>query len=66
MASRLIFLRRNILGLSLFLYAKLSVSIPSYVYFLDGYNQGVDKEALQNNPPLALPAIQSKGGTKIQ
>ncbi len=44
------------MGFSLFLYAKLLVSIPSYVYFSDGYNQGVGEGALQkNNPPPALP-----------
>ncbi len=46
-----------ILGFSLFLYAKLLVSIPSYVYFLDGYNQGVGEAASQNNPP---PATQMR------
>jgi hypothetical protein len=35
------------LGFSQFLLAKLLVTIPSYVYFLDRYNQGVGKEALQ-------------------
>ncbi len=43
MASLRIFLRRDILGFSLFLCAKLLVTIPSYVYFSDGYNQGVGK-----------------------
>ncbi len=41
MALRWIFLRGDIFAFSLFFYAKLLVSIPSYVYFLDGYNQGV-------------------------
>jgi hypothetical protein len=35
------------LGFSLFFYAKFLVSIPSYVYFSDGYNQGVGEVALQ-------------------
>jgi hypothetical protein len=34
-------------SLSLFLYAILLVSIPSYVYFSDGYNQGVGEMASQ-------------------
>jgi hypothetical protein len=37
----------DILGFSIFLCAKLLASIPSYVYFLNGYNQGVGKAALQ-------------------
>ncbi len=47
MALGWIFLRRDILGFSQFLCAKFLVSIPSYVYFLDGYNQGVGEGASQ-------------------
>ena len=39
-----IFLRRDILGFSLFLCAKLLVTIPSYVYFSDGYHERVQKK----------------------
>jgi hypothetical protein len=47
MALRGIFLQRDILGLNQFLLAKLLVTIPSYVYFLNGYNQGVGEGASQ-------------------
>ncbi len=51
---------------SLFLYAKLLVSIPSYVYFSDGYNQGVGKARRGSIAEIILLRPLKKRDPRIQ
>ncbi len=45
-----------VLGVWIIILAKLLVTIPSYVYILDGYNEGVGKGASQKT--LALHGLE--------
>jgi hypothetical protein len=52
------------LGFSLFLCAKLLVSIPSYVYFSDGYNQDVGKAFFWCFTQQIIKKKREEGGKK--
>jgi hypothetical protein len=54
------------LGFNQFLLAKLLVKIPSYVYFLVGYSQGVGERALQKYSSSGHSEVGSQNTSSLR